>query len=330
MLAFVVSIAVGIFLSQNPKEHHILINMLQSIICIAVIGYFDVWVFSMLAKRVPFRRPKFMLYRMLLTYPVSIAIYLISWPIFASLQKYQLPVWSTELLITLPLGGIIINTIVIVLHDGVLLYEYRLQAELELSQLRSTNAEAANLLLKQQIHPHFLFNALNTVKALYHQDTDAADTYMVHLANFLRASIGNETTNVARLDDEITFLKDYLAMQQIRFGKALVCSIELPPDIVKESYIPLFSLQPLLENALKHNEFTNSAPLHIRVFYDEGWITMTNTIRKKNLKIDSTGYGLANLTERYRLYSGDEVIIKDDGREFSVSIKLLNHEYSNH
>jgi two-component system, LytTR family, sensor kinase len=330
MLAFLVSIAVGIFLAQNPKEHHKLINMLQSIICIALIGYLDVWVISLLAKRIRFKIPKFTFYRLLITYPASISIYLLSWPLFAWLQKYQLSVQGVEQLIILTLGGIIINTVVIVLHDGVLLYEYRLQAELELSQLRSTNAEAANLLLKQQIHPHFLFNSLNTVKALYHQDTDVADNYIVHLANFLRASIGSQTANIVRLDDEIAFLKDYLAMQQIRFGKALVCSIELPAEILKQYYVPSFSLQPLLENALKHNEFTHNKPLHVRIFYNEGWITMVNNVQKKNLKIDSTGYGLANLAERYRLYSGDAVVIKDDGREFSVSIKLLSHEYSNY
>ncbi len=129
--------------------------------------------------------------------------------------------------------------------------ESKLQSELELSMLKTANAEAMNLVLKQQIQPHFLFNALNTLKALYHKDAQTADTYMVHMADFLRASISHDSSNISSLEDEIKLLSDYLEMQRISFGTALVCTISLPEETLKNFSLPSFSLQPLLGKCYK-------------------------------------------------------------------------------
>jgi len=227
-------------------------------------------------------------------------------------------------------SGIVINTLITLLHDSVLLYEHKMNSELELSRLKTANAEAMNLALKQQIHPHFLFNALNTLKALYHKDTQVADDYIVHMANFLRASIYHQSANVSKLKDEINLSYDYLEMQRIRFGTALDCTIEVTDEAQDSYYLPAFSLQPLLENAIKHNYFTLEDPLKVIITQQQDYLVITNNIQRKTLKVQSTNYGLANLAERYRLWSGDQIIIKEDENTFSVSIKLLNNEHSNH
>ncbi|GAA4327100.1 hypothetical protein GCM10023149_30320 [Mucilaginibacter gynuensis] len=203
-------------------------------------------------------------------------------------------------------------------------------SELELSRLKTANAEAMNLALKQQIHPHFLFNALNTLKALYHKDTQIADDYIVHMANFLRASIYHNTANISMLKDEVALLMDYLEMQRIRFGAALDCTIDVSNETLNNYYLPSFSLQPLLENAIKHNTFTLEDPLKVKISQQAGWLIVSNHIQKKKMKVASTGYGLANLAERYKLCSGNEIIIEETASIFSVSIKLLSNEYSNH
>jgi len=205
-----------------------------------------------------------------------------------------------------------------------------LQSELELSKLKTANAEAMNLVLKQQIQPHFLFNALNTLKALYHKDAQTADTYLVHMADFLRASIFHNSANISTVEDEVKLLSDYLAMQHISFGTALVCTVNLPHETLKNFSLPSFSLQPLLENAIKHNNFTQEEPLNVNIRQDGDWLVVSNNLQKKKAKAASANYGLANLAERYRLWSGDEIIIKEDENTFSVSIKLLKDEYSNH
>lgn len=119
-------------------------------------------------------------------------------------------------------------------------------------------------------------------------------------------------------------------MQRIRFGEALDCTISLPEETLKSYYLPSFSLQPLLENAIKHNEFTREDPLRVQISQKDERLIISNNLQKKKMKASSTNYGLANLAERYRLWSGDEIIIRDEDNSFSVSIKLLKNEYSNH
>jgi len=190
--------------------------------------------------------------------------------------------------------------------------------------LKIANAEAANQLLRQQIHPHFLFNALNILKSLYKLDTHAAEEYLVCLSNFLRASISNNNIKVTRLRDELILCQNYLGMQKIRFGDALICTFSIPDDTLEQGYVPSFSIQPLLENAIKHNELTDESPLYIDIVQDGDRIVVLNKMKHKITTETSTGSGLANLSERYRIHSGDELIIKDDGTTFSVSIKIMD------
>ncbi|HYH14018.1 MAG TPA: histidine kinase [Flavisolibacter sp.] len=213
-------------------------------------------------------------------------------------------------------------------QNYVVLEHDKLKTNLELSALKVAHAEAENLLLRQQVHPHFLFNALGTLKALYRQNQKAGDTYVIHLANFLRASVSNHTNKIARLDEELQLLQDYMEMQKIRFGTALTCSIAVPEESLKAYYLPAFSLQPLLENAIKHNELTEEMPLQVMVSQQEDRMVISNNLQRKRSKEPSTGNGLANLTERYRLLSGDPVIIEQKEDLFSVSLKLLPNEYS--
>jgi LytS/YehU family sensor histidine kinase len=89
-------------------------------------------------------------------------------------------------------------------------------------------------------------------------------------------------------------------------------------------------VQHLLENTIKHNALTAENPLFIEVKYDNNRIIVTNNIQVKSITEETTGRGLANLAERYRILSGDEILFLSDDNNFSVSLKILNHEDSNH
>jgi LytS/YehU family sensor histidine kinase len=118
-------------------------------------------------------------------------------------------------------------------------------------------------------------------------------------------------------------------MQKIRFGHALHFEVEVPEE-AKAGLLPVFSLQMLLENAVKHNAFTTESPLHIKLFCENGWITVSNSIRHKSAVESSTGMGLINLSERYRIISGHDISIRSDDSVFSVSIKILSDENCYH
>jgi sensor histidine kinase YesM len=221
------------------------------------------------------------------------------------------------------------NTIILIIQDLMLLREKKAIIESENAQLKIKNIEATYNQLKQQIHPHFLFNSLNTLKTLIRKHPKEAEVYLKKLSDFLRASITLSNENLSKLSDELKFCNDYLELQKGRFGEALQYSIEIPEE-VRSGYVPVFSVQHLLENAIKHNALTIENPLLIEVKYDNNRIIVLNNVQGKDHTEDTTGKGLANLAERYRILSGDEIIFKSDDNLFSVSLKILSHEDSNH
>ena len=221
------------------------------------------------------------------------------------------------------------NTVIVIIQDLVLLREKKAIIESENTQLKIKNIETTYNQLRQQIHPHFLFNSLNTLKTLIRKQPKDAEVYLKKLADFLRASITLNDENLVKLSNELQFCLDYLELQKVRFGEALQYSIEIPEE-ARSGYVPVFAVQHLLENAIKHNALTNENPLLIEVTYDHNRIIVSNNVQTKNVPEESTGRGLTNLAERYRILSGDEIILQSDENRFSVSLKILSHEDSNY
>jgi two-component system LytT family sensor kinase len=228
------------------------------------------------------------------------------------------------------LEAFIHNTITIIVQNFVILRYEKANAVLENSRLREANLESANQLLKQQIHPHFLFNALSMLKSLYKTDVKAGEAYLSHLVNFLRASLAEPQSRVSSLQDEIELCHDYVEMQKIRFEDALICRIDIPESVRLRGAVPPFSVQSLIENAIKHNEVTEASPLDIKIFYEDGRIHVENNLQVRAYVDSHSGKGLINLMERYKILASEEVIIRQDTRIFSVSIKVLLHEDSDH
>jgi two-component system, LytTR family, sensor kinase len=219
------------------------------------------------------------------------------------------------------------NTLIYIIQNVMLLKQKEAMIESENAQLKIKNIEATYQQLKQQIHPHFLFNSLNTLKTLIRKQPEQAEVYLKKLSDFLRASVSLDNEIVIKLEEELKICMDYLDLQKVRFGDAFQFIVTIP-DEVKSGVVPVFSLQQLLENAFKHNALTKASPLLIKVTYDNDRIIVSNNINEKEIAEESTGMGLANLSERYKIISDDEVIIHTDGHVFSVSLKILSHDTS--
>ncbi|MBN2664506.1 MAG: histidine kinase [Bacteroidales bacterium] len=232
-----------------------------------------------------------------------------------------------------PLAAVImvfsINTVIFILINLVMLKEKKAKVEIENTQLKMKTGEAQNQLLKQQIHPHFLFNSLNTLKSLIKKSPELAEDYLIKLSDFLRISVTSNTNNLLKIKDELKICDDYLQMQKIRFGNALKFSFDIPENIYNSGFLPVFSIQLLIENAIKHNILTEEKPLQITISYNNDRIIVTNNFQPKNNNETVSGIGLTNLAERYKLISSDDIIIHTDNNFFTVSIKILKNENSN-
>ena len=124
-------------------------------------------------------------------------------------------------------------------------------AEIDRERLRAEAAEQRLVALSSQLQPHFLFNTLQGISTLIHRDPLAADEMLTKLSDLLRDVLGNRERTRVTLSDEIRYARTYLEISQIRFGPRLTFEIDVPDELRRAS-VPLFLLQPLIENALKH------------------------------------------------------------------------------
>jgi sensor histidine kinase YesM len=125
------------------------------------------------------------------------------------------------------------------------------EKEVELSRLKEAKAEAEVKMLQSQINPHFLYNALNSIASLAHTDADKTEKMALSLSDLFRHSINRKEKKTNTLQDEIHLVRAYLEIEQIRFGDRLKFSIDVDVDL-QDIEIPMFILQPLVENAIKH------------------------------------------------------------------------------
>jgi LytS/YehU family sensor histidine kinase len=223
------------------------------------------------------------------------------------------------------INSLALNTIILIIISSVVNRSKKEQSDKELAILKIKNLEAEQEQLVQQLQPHFLFNALSTLKSLINANAGQAEEYLVRLSDFLRFTISSHANKLVSLDEELKFAGNYIKLQQIRFGNSFFCEIDIP-DVVRNMYeIPVYALQTLVENAIKHNAFMTAKPLYLYIIFKEGWIEVKNNKILKTVG-DKGGVGLKNLDKRYSLIGGEHIVIDNKPDYFLVSVKLIPRE----
>src|SRR5262245_32855783 len=178
------------------------------------------------------------------------------------------------------------------------------ERELTAAQLQTQLAEAQLEALQRQLHPHFLFNTLNTIAALMHRDVHKADEMLVQLSDLLRLTLDRVGTQQVPLKDEIDFLRKYLEIEQTRFGHRLQVSIDVDPEML-DAPVPNLILQPLVENALRHGigPRVGVGCVEVKARHVEGNLMLTvrdNGVGLSPDKLDAfhSGVGLSNTRSR--------------------------------
>lgn len=219
--------------------------------------------------------------------------------------------------------AVVLNTIVLAILELILVQHHKAEVELENTRLTMSHLLARHQHLQHQLHPHFLFNSLNTLKTLIRTSAGAAEDYLLRLSFFLRASLANNEQALIPLAEEWQLCCYFMDMQTIRYGDAFGYTQQIPAEVLQEVQVPAFSLQLLVENAVKHNAFTMENPLHVHIAYNDGCIVVQNNKQPKTFTEPSSRIGLKNLSERYRMLSGNDIEVIDDEHQFIVIIKAL-------
>ncbi|QHS60218.1 sensor histidine kinase [Chitinophaga agri] len=329
-------VAIIVALTSSVKEYSLNIVLLKSGLIslgILIMGLYNIGLMLWLANRIAYGSRKYKIVRFTLSFAGAALFNHLLFRIVmeTELKNYVIPEWYGLIRnrsvwpVLFLIHGFVGNIMVLILQNYITLLHAKNHAELENARLKFANTEAINQLLRQQIHPHFLFNALNTLKSLIRRHPEKAEEYLIHLSDFLRASISNGQRNIISLRDELKISMDYLEMQQVRAGAALKFDIRIDQQQMSDKWLPAFSLQPLLENAIKHNVLTAEEPLYLEVIEEGDYLKVVNNLQLKNITEASTGSGLMNLSERYRMLAGEDILIDDDGKTFTVKIKILQH-----
>lgn len=223
-----------------------------------------------------------------------------------------------EIFITL-----LITYLITSIHESVFFYIQWKENFSKSVRLEKDNLEARYKALKAQINPHFLFNSLSGLASLA-EGNSKIENYVQDLSGLLRYMIGRNDTGLAFLRDEITFLQKYISLQSMRFPGILEIKIDIPEKYLSHA-LPALVLQILVENCIKHNIISADKPLNIKVTEENEFIVVTNNLQKKQVS-ESTGQGLKNISERYKLFTTRKVEKTETDDQFIVKVPLLQVE----
>jgi len=219
-------------------------------------------------------------------------------------------------------AAIFCTIMIIAIYESIYFMNELKKSVEEKENLKRESLKAQLDALKTQVNPHFLFNNLNTLTAIIPDTPDQAIEFVQQMSKVYRHILEVQDEKTIPLKDELDVLKAYGFLLKTRFGDNLDIEIDVPDEKLNQQIVPL-SLQLLMENAIKHNIVSAAKPLRIKVFAQNGHLLVSNNLQVKNQLIESTGIGLQNIRNRYKLFGDDDVRVDESGDSFTVSIPLI-------
>jgi two-component system LytT family sensor kinase len=204
-------------------------------------------------------------------------------------------------------------------------YKAAKNAQIQQQKQIAGHATAQFESLKNQIDPHFLFNSLNVLTGLIEENPQKAVDFTTSLSRIYRYVLEQKDKSLVPAEQEIKFALIFLNLLGLRFEDALLVQVDDSNVKSEESIIPL-SLQLLIENAIKHNVLSPDSRLHIHIFKKGSHLYVRNNLQIKDTLGESTGVGLKNIIDRYRLITSQELIIHHHADYFEVGLPLLTIE----
>jgi hypothetical protein len=223
--------------------------------------------------------------------------------------------------------GILLYFLSVAFYYVYLTFEANQQAEARVMKASVLARDAELKALKAQVNPHFLFNSLNSISALTTSDAAKAREMCVLLGDFLRRTLGLGEKSVIPLEEELSLIHAFLAVEKVRFGSRIQMQETVDPKSLNVLVLPLL-LQPLVENAVSHG---------IANLIEGGWIRLTVECKgaevaiavENNFDPDApprrkSGVGLVNVRQRLKARYGNKgsFACKPDGEVFRVALQF--------
>jgi len=222
------------------------------------------------------------------------------------------------------LVGLGVNIIFESLWEVIYILEKVKEAVAEKERIEQLQLQQEFDILKEKVNPHFLFNSFNTLSSLITEDKNQAEKFLDELSKVYRYLLRNNESGMSTVEEESKFIRSYAGLLQTRYTDGLKVDIQIDPAY-KDKEIPSLSLQLLVENAVKHNIISKQQPVHVQIgSTPDGYLTVVNNLRKKTRSsVESTGIGLANIRDKYKLLNRNDVLVEETAEQFKVTLPLL-------
>ncbi|HEY0048886.1 MAG TPA: histidine kinase [Pyrinomonadaceae bacterium] len=229
--------------------------------------------------------------------------------------------------------GVIVYWGIILVGQGVEYFRRLNDEKVRVAQLSTQLSEAQLSALKMQIHPHFLFNTLNSIVGLIQTDRDSAEIMTRKLSDFLRITLKNSGEMTVSLEQEFSFIKTYLDIEKVRFQKRLTIEFSFDEDIL-QAKVPNLILQPLVENSIKHgiSRRKKDGRIKISAFRERDFLVLEvldngdwSDKAHNGMEPEKSGVGLKNTAERLKQIYGNEhffSLINDAETDTVATIKI--------
>jgi two-component system, LytTR family, sensor kinase len=215
------------------------------------------------------------------------------------------------------------SLIIALIHSLLISTKQRFDAQIELNNLKAEQTTAQFEMLKHQVNPHFLFNALNILKTMVRNGDPNSEEFIIRMSDLYRYVLSGHQREKITLDEELEALDNYFFMLRARFGDKLTLSLNLKKRD-RPCYVPPFTLQILIENCIKHNIVSAQRPLAVEIFCENNHIIVRNNLQKRKAVGESNGFGLQNINQRYRLLAGKEIEIIKSEDYFLVRLPIID------
>lgn len=192
-------------------------------------------------------------------------------------------------------------------------------------ELMKENVSARYEILKSKINPHFLFNSLTTLSNLIITSREGALEFVMKFSKLYRKILDVNSSQLVTIEQEIELVSEFLYIQKIRFNNNLVYNVNIHKTHLK-NMVPPFSIQLLVENAVKHNTISKEHKLVINIFSENDCIIVSNNIQKKENPEESMKVGQKNIFERYKLIGAKSPAFTEEETRYVVSLPIIKTE----
>ena len=217
----------------------------------------------------------------------------------------------------------IVNIFLTLLIEGIYRYNNWRENLKETERIKKAFTQSQLLGLKSQVNPHFLFNSLNTLSSLINEDEKEAEAFLNEMSKVYRYMLRGDDEQLVPLQTELKFINSYIHLLGKRFGQSLQVQLNIREED-KEKLLPPLSLQVLIENAFTQNSMSKTDPLLINICSNGNEILVRNNRKPKMISNDmDIETGLDNLVTKYRLLNETTVTIKDDEKQRSICLPLI-------